>query len=300
MAVNPDRLRKFLQPNQPGVTVSTAPGMRGTATLASLGASGAGSKRAQQVPPIQRGDLRTFQTTFRGGANLLAPALPEARRDLGRVVTAPTLPSRAPDVGEGGGKTLDDVWRKSLFAQAEGLDTVDRTKVMRPDADGNVAVLRMEPDRFVMGRVLRPKVHVETLPAVALADDGARLMGPKERRAIHDAEVNSRLGYLALRDAYKSRKKLANTCAINYPHGVLGCSESPYTTAGLESEIYGAKAREMVTEDMRAQRKGKGGGEARPPLVLGTGLDVGETDRPPRVHGRSHRVAPKDTLSLKS
>jgi len=298
MAVNPERLRKFLEPNRPGVTVSSAPGTRGTATLASLAATG--SHRAQQVPPIQRGDLRTFQTTFRGGANLLAPSEPEPRKDITRVVTAPTLPDRAPDVGPQGGKTLDDVWRKSLFAQAEGLDAVDRTTVMRPDANGQVEVLRMEPDRFVMGRVLRPKVHVEKISAAALSDDGARLMHPRERRAIHDAEVNARQGYVALRDAYKTRRKLANNCAINYPHGVLGCSESPYTSAGLESPIYAAKARELVSEELRAQRKGKGGGGAKPEVTVGTGLDVGKSDRPPRVTGRSHRTAPRDTLRLET
>jgi hypothetical protein len=294
MAVNPEKLRKFLQPDQPGVSVTS--GHRGVATLASL----SGAARTQQVPPVQRGDLRTFQTTFRGGANLLAPSQPEARKDVTRVVSAPTLPDRAPDVGPQGGKTLDDVWRKSLFAQAEGLEAIDRTKIMRPDAEGNVDVLRMQPDRFVMGRVLRPSVHVEKIPAAALQDDGARLMHPSERRAIHDAEVNARQGYLALRDAYKTRRKLANNCAINYPHGVLGCSESPYTTAGLESPIYASKARELLTEDLRAQRKGKGGGGARPSVALGTGLDIGTTCNAPRVTGRSHRTAPKDTLRLES
>lgn len=257
---------------------------------------------------MQRGDLRTFQTTFRGGANLLAPQSPPNRSTTSgsRISSftdsvarqAELLPDAPPDVGAGGGRSLDDVWKKSMFSQAEGLDTIDRAALMRPDADGNIAVLRMEPDRFYMGRVLRPTVTVETIPVAALHDDGARLMHPKERRAIHDAEVNSRQANLALREAFKARTKLANNCAINYPHGVLGCSETPYAASGLESAVYGQKSRELLAEEVRSQRKGKAGGAAHVAPVAAVGLDIGTSDRPRRTTGRSHSNVPRDTLKL--
>jgi hypothetical protein len=313
MAVNPDRLKPFLMQAPAVSTLASRTGglptlgsgsssayMCGSANFSASGhGGGTRSGKVQQVPAVQRGELRAFQTTFRGGANVLAPPPPPLRASsIAAAGASVTLPERSPDVGAAGGRSLDDVWRKSLFSQAEGITEVDRATIMRPNSEGQVQVLRMLPDRFVMGRVLPPRISVETISAAALNDSGARLMPAKERRAIHDAEVNSRQGFLALREAYKGRRKLANNCAINYPHGVLGCSETPYTVGGLTSDVYAHKAHELVGEELRSMRRGKGGGGARPEMPAATGLDVGATSTPPRAHGRGRRSTPKDTLQL--
>jgi hypothetical protein len=297
MAVNPEALKRFLQPG-PTLPALTQ-GSVGSHFHSTYGSTSSASGKPQQVAPTQRGEMKAFQTTFRGSANLLAPApVPNLQRGS-TSASAVVLSDKPPDVGSHGGRSLDDVWRKSLFSQAEGLADIDRTKVMKPDANGNVQVLRMQPDRFVMGRVLRPQVSLQVIPTSELHDDGARLMHPKERRAIHDAEVNSRQAYLALREAYKTRRKLTTNCAINYPHGVLGCSETPYASTGLTSDVYAEKASALVHDEVRAQRSGKARGAAHPHLPAATGLDVGTTETPSRPTGRAKRHVPRDTLDLR-
>lgn len=134
--MNPDRLREFLvQPPHGGSTLRmssksaganssgvTFPSLK-SASLASMAEAAAmmnksnshGPHAVLQEPPLQRGELKVFQTTFRGGANLLAPPAPRA------VVMAPTLAAHSPDVGQEGGRSLRRVWEKSLFAHAAGL-----------------------------------------------------------------------------------------------------------------------------------------------------------------------------------
>lgn len=305
--MNPDRLKKFLLPPQPSIQNSSylrsssksAPGSLPSLSSSSLAGSGSLHQKTDvlQVAPIQRGELKVFQTTFRGGANLLAPPPPPPRVP-GAVVAIPELSESSPDVGSQGGRSLRQVWEKSLFAHAEGLTDVDPTNIMKPTPDGKLAILRFEPDKFVMGRVLRPRVHVEMVDAAAMQSDGAHLMTPQQRRAIHDAEVNARQGHLALREAYKTKRKLALTCSINYPHGVLGCNESPYATSGLASDVYADKASTLLLEETKAQRKGRAAGAANPKAPPGTGLEVGVLDRPPHKTGRGHAHMPTDILKL--
>lgn len=256
-----DPLRRFLQGGDSQFNYS--------------GGGNTGHHKALQVPAIDRGELRAFQSNARGTSNLLAPT---AVND----VQAPT----------GKEKSLKDVWKKSLFNQAPQIAEIDVETINRVDEKGNVKIVRYLPDRFERGRVQAPQMIVEEVSAGVLHDEGERLMHPQQRRAAHDATVNARQGELALRDGYRAKSKMERTCRMNYPHGALSLAENPY---GENSAIFN-NAPALQKQNKAAIRKGRGG--RAPCDTMGKALSGEETAPPIRPGKQSGSCRPRDSINF--
>jgi hypothetical protein len=203
-----------------------------------------GGRPVAQVPPMERGELAAFLSTSRGTSNIIAPTF---------------VPERT--------TALDDVWKTSLYGKAPQVPAIDPKGFKQANEDGTVRIVRYLPERFERCRVQRPEMIEDTVDAKLLADDGARLMHPTERRRIHDTFVNSMDGERALRESLRTRSKLMRTCCKNFPHGALGISESPYRpNAG---EAY-PNAEALQLESRAAARRSKGG--QAPPSTIGSVL----------------------------
>lgn len=235
-----------------------------------------------QMPLAQRADLRCFQTTLRGGANVIAPPPPpllsSVERGHQRLVSGGEDASLTVAGGGGGGaqRSLRDVWLKGMFGKAPELPNIDRSRIgVVDDARHTKTVLQLTaPEQFAFGRVQRPHVALVEIPLLSAvgsgggdeADDG-RVRHPKVRLAQHRAEVVGREAELALRDAYRAKGKLQKTCAINHPYGALGCMESPdHPTVG-DASIYGPSAAALQQQWVASQRKAKGNGMQRESVV---------------------------------
>lgn len=259
--MDPAVLTKFIAPIETQILTQTFP-----APLQRSYSSGPrGAIPLDQVPPIERGELPAFLTVARGTPNMLA--------------TTPTESAKC---------SLDSIWRKGMFSQAPQLLEMDPSGLGTVNAEGKLKVARMVPERFENCRVQRPQMTFEEVPAHDLFGSEEGLIHPQTRRWAHDTAVNSRLGLQCAREALRQKSKLYKACRINYPHGVLGCLESPYSG----SDVYTNSA-ELERECQKATRKGRGGKAPQ-----GT-LDMTLTGSLPSLNKKGKRVwPPKESFSI--
>ena len=177
---------------------------------------------------------------------------------------------------------LRDVWKFGLRTKAPLLTEIDPSEIGRAtekkksgenqqqnnntSSDEKVVkFVRIQPEYLHRGMVQPPQAQVVEVDTKVLEDDAARLMNPRQRRELMEAQRKAREGLVALREVQAAKTKLSRTCQKLYPHGCLGVVDGPYSQ-DPDATAYGGLSQDLKSEASKVSRKGKkdAGGFSRP------------------------------------
>eukprot|EP00796_Vickermania_ingenoplastis_P006171 gene6171-4449_t len=156
-------------------------------------------------------------------------------------------------------------------------------RLLNEVAEGGMETV-VKPNYFRM-TVMPEEVH---LNEIGTERNATKMYNPARDRQQMERELEKARTGVFFSHLRRSRNKLYNNCARNYPHGALGLAESPYGDPG---EIYQDQQRRLLEAKLRAEHTMRGQSEIPVDHMMGPNQLRGQRFVRARVYN-----APDDNL----